>query len=81
MGEQALVQLADELGDAVPPGVVAKPVAGRTDLAAAGPEQHAAVEIWPALDWAFKLHRQGCRPGKGDTYEPLQIRTSVLARV
>ena len=49
MGQQALVQLTGEHRDAVHPGVVAKPVAGQTDLAAAAGHQHLLIEIGPLL--------------------------------
>jgi hypothetical protein len=60
--DQALVQLAGEQRDAVDAGVVAKPVAGHADLAAAGLEQHALVEVGPLLNWTLKLRDQGRRP-------------------
>jgi hypothetical protein len=49
MGQQALVQLAGEHRDAVHSGVVAKPVAGKADLAAAAGHQHLLIEIGPLL--------------------------------
>ena len=45
MGDQALVQLAGEQGDAVRAGVVAEEVVGHADLKAAGLEQDTFVEI------------------------------------
>ena len=53
IGEHVLVQLKGEQGDPVNGGVVAKPVAGHADLAAAGLEQDGFVEIGPLLDGGF----------------------------
>ena len=50
MGDQTLVQLAGEHWDAVHTGVVPKPVAGHADLAAAGLEQGALIEVGPLFD-------------------------------
>jgi hypothetical protein len=49
MGQQALVQLAGEQGNAVHPSVVAEEVAGKADLAAAAGHQHLLIEIRPLL--------------------------------
>jgi hypothetical protein len=49
MGQQALLQLAGEHRDAVRPGVVAKPMTGHADLAAAARHQHLLIEIGPVL--------------------------------
>jgi hypothetical protein len=49
MGQQALVQLAGEQGNAVHPGVVAEEVAGEANLAAAACHQHLLIEIGPLL--------------------------------
>jgi hypothetical protein len=81
MGEQALVQLASEHRDAVHSRVVPKPVAGHADLAAAGFEQGALIEVGPLLDRGPKPRGQGRRPGERDAHEPPQMRTPVLARV
>ena len=50
IGEHVLVQLKGEQGDPVNGGVVAKPVAGHADLAAADLGQHAFIGIGPRLD-------------------------------
>jgi len=81
MGDQALVQLTGQHGDAVHPGVVPKPVAGHADLAAAGLEQHIAVEVGPLLNREIKPGGQSRGPGQRDTHEPLQMRTPVLAQL
>jgi hypothetical protein len=47
MGQQALVKLACQHRDAVHPGVVAKPMTGEADLAAAADRQHVLIEIGP----------------------------------
>ena len=49
LADQALVQLAGELRDAGHPRLVPEPVAGHADLAAATGDQHAVIEIGPAL--------------------------------
>jgi len=57
LADQALMQLAAEQGDAARAGVMAKPVAGHADLAAAaGPEQ-IRWQIGPAL--AVSAHQHG----------------------
>ncbi len=53
LGQQSLVQLAGEQRDAVHPGVVAKPVTGHADLAAATGAQQGLIEIGPGLDGRF----------------------------
>jgi len=63
MGDQALVKLAGEQWDAVHPGVVAKPVAGHADLAAAGFQQGALIEVRPLLDRSFEPGIQCCGSG------------------
>jgi hypothetical protein len=50
VGDQPLVQLAGEHRDAVHARVVPEPVTGHADLAAAGLEQGAFIEIGPVLD-------------------------------
>jgi antitoxin (DNA-binding transcriptional repressor) of toxin-antitoxin stability system len=79
MGDQALVQLAGEHGDAVHPGVVPEPVAGHADLAAAGLEKGALIEVRPLLHGDIQPGIQCCRSGERDTHENLQMRTPVLA--
>jgi hypothetical protein len=44
----------DKDWDAVHPGVVAEPVTGHAELAAAGLEQGALIEVGPLLNWSFK---------------------------
>ena len=51
MGQQALVQLAGEQGNAVHPGVVAEEVAGHADPAAASGDQYVLIEVGPLVDW------------------------------
>ena len=80
MGDQAMVQLAGEQRDAVHSDVMAKPVTGHTDHAAAGLEQH-LIEAGPILDRGFKPRRQGRWPGEKGTHDSLPLRTHVLARV
>ena len=81
VGDQALVQLTGEHRDAVHPGVMPEPMAGHADLAAAGFQQHLAVEIGPLLNGEIEPGSYGCGPGQGNTHKPLQMRTSVLARL
>ena len=64
MGDQPLVQLAGEHRDAVHPGVVSEPVAGHADLAAAGLEQGALIEVGPLLDGGVEAGIQRCRAGE-----------------
>jgi hypothetical protein len=47
------MQLAGEHRDAVDPSVMAEPVAGHADLAAAGLEQHVLIEVMPLLNRGF----------------------------
>ncbi len=63
MGQQALVQLAGEHRGAVHPSVVAKPVAGQADLAAAGGHQYLLIEVGPLLEAAIVCGRDVRRPG------------------
>jgi hypothetical protein len=49
MGQQSLVQLAGEQGDAAHPRVVPEEVAGEADLAAAAGHQYLLIEIGPLL--------------------------------
>jgi hypothetical protein len=71
VGDQPLVQLAGKHRNAVRHGVVPEPVAGHADLAAAGPEQHALIEIRPLLDSDFKPGRQSRWPRERGAHEPL----------
>ena len=73
------MQMASEQRDALGPRVVPEEVAGHADLAAAGPEKGALIEIGPLLDGGFKPGGQGRGPREGDTHEPIQKRTRVLA--
>jgi hypothetical protein len=63
MGQQALVELTGKQRDAVHPGVMAEPVAGEADLAAAAGHQHLLIEIGPVLVAAIVCGRAGRRPG------------------
>jgi hypothetical protein len=58
LGNQALVQLAGEQGDALGPGVVPEPVAGHADLAAAAGAQHVLIEIGPGLAVTLRHRRR-----------------------
>jgi hypothetical protein len=82
LSHQSLVQLAGEQRDAVRAGVVAKPVTGHADLAAAAGAQHGLIEIGPGLDGRLNgpgILRNG--PAQTKTYAPGPVRTHVLARV
>jgi len=71
-------ELAGNQGDAVHSRVVAKPVAGHADLAAAGLEQHCLIEVGPLLDG---LDAGGLNPQKrGRRHDDPCMRTPVLAR-
>jgi hypothetical protein len=61
MGNQALVELAGEQGDAVRSGVMAEEVAGEAHLPAATGHQNAQIQPRPLLD--------GLRPGGLETGE------------
>ena len=50
MGDQALVQLAGEQGNAVHSSVVAEPMAGHADLAATAGFQDLLIEVGPSVD-------------------------------
>ncbi len=65
MGDQALVQLTDEHGDAAHPGVVPEPVAAHADLSAAAPEQHGLIKERPLLNRNIQADRRQRRPGTG----------------
>jgi hypothetical protein len=67
LADQALMQLAAEQGDAARAGVMAEPVAGHADLAAAaGPEQ-IRWQVGPALAVSAHWHQRG----------PLRVRLSL----
>jgi len=55
-------------------------MAGHADLAAAGFHQGALIEIGPLFNRGFEPSGQDRGPGQGETHEPLQMRTPVLAR-
>lgn len=57
VGDQALVQLTGEHGDAVRASVVAKPVTGEADLAAAGGTQHLLIEKRPLFCCGWDCRR------------------------
>jgi hypothetical protein len=50
MGDQALMQVAGEQGDAVGAWVVAEEMAGHADLAAAAVSEHLLIQPGPLLD-------------------------------
>ena len=50
MGNQALVQVAGEQGDAVEAWVVAAEMASHADLAAAAFSQHLLIQLGPVFD-------------------------------
>ena len=50
LGDQPLVELAGEQGDAVGARMMAKPMAGEADLSTAAGTQHALVEVRPVLN-------------------------------
>jgi len=70
LADQALMQLAGERRDAAHPGVMTKPMAGHTDLAAAAGAQHRIVQIGPRLN-GLQANRQTI----------LQASTHVLAQI
>lgn len=63
MGDQALVELAGEQGDAVGSGVMAEEVAGEADLPAATGHQNGLIQPGPVLDG---LKAGGLEPGEGN---------------
>ena len=73
MGQQTLVQLAGEQGDAIHPGVVAEEGAGEADLVAAAGLQHHLIEVGPLLGAALGRQR------KLDSHDNVSRRTPVLA--
>ena len=62
VGDQALMQLAGEQRDAADAGLVAEPVAGHADLAAAACSQHPLIEVGPAV--AARADAGIRRPGR-----------------
>lgn len=69
VGDQFLVQLTGENRDAVHPGVVPEPVACHADLAAAGFQQGALIEIRSLFDRGFESGGQGHWPRERDTHD------------
>ena len=65
MGDQALMQVAGEQGDAVGAWVVAEEMAGHADLAAAAGAQHGLIQLGPLLDL---LVAGGLQTGEGDRH-------------
>ena len=63
MGDQALVQMAGEQGDAVRARVMPEEVAGHAELAASAGAEHVLIEPGPLLD---RLVAGGLQPGDGD---------------
>ena len=80
MGDQALVQLAGEYRDAVHSRVVPEPVAGHADLATAGLEQGALIEIGPLVYGDIQPCAERCRAGERVSHDSESGRTPVLAR-
>ena len=82
LGDEALMELAGEQGDAVHPGVMAEPVAGHADLAAAGRQQNLLVQVGPLLDRQASIPFGQCRGAAQMHAHGLSpMRTHVLARV
>ena len=65
VGDQALVQVAGEQGDAVGAGVVPEEVAGHADLTAPAGAEHLLIEPGPVLD---RLIAGGLQTGEGDRH-------------
>ena len=63
MGNQALVQVAGEQGDALGPWVMPEKMAGHADLAGAVLEQHSLIEVRPLLHREIEPGELGHRPG------------------
>jgi len=77
MGDQALMQVAGEQGDAVGSGVVPKEMAGHADLAATAGAEHVLIKPGPVLD---RINAGGLQTGEGDRHRGDSYRhTSVLA--
>ena len=68
VGDQALVEVTGEHRDAVHARVVSEPVTGHADLAAAGLEQGALIEVGPVFDQGFESGGHGRWPGERDTH-------------
>jgi hypothetical protein len=69
LGNQSLVQLAGEQGNALRSGVMPEPMAGHADLAAATGAQHVFIEVRPRLAVACSLYRCGHRASRSRTGE------------
>ena len=85
MGQQTLMQLAGEQGDAVHPGVMAKPVAGEADLAAAAGQQHLLIEVGPLLVAAIVRRWAGGQPcasgaGWGSSHDNTSTENTCTSR-
>ena len=77
MGNQPLMQVAGEQGDAVGARVVSEEMAGHADLAAAAVSEHLLIQPGPLLDLLVAV---GLQTGKGDRHHGDYCgRTSVLA--
>jgi hypothetical protein len=63
MGDQALVQVAGEQGDALGPWLMPEEVAGHADLAAPAGAKHVLIEPGPVLD---RINAGGLQTGEGD---------------
>lgn len=59
LADQALMQLAAEQGDAARAGVMAEPVAGHADLAAATRPEKFGWQVGPALAVSAHRHQHG----------------------
>jgi len=79
-GDQPLVQLAGQHGDAVHTGVMPEPVAGHAHLAAAGLEQHVPLQVRPVF-WRVKRTRRRSNATNRDPHHQASMRTPVLARI
>jgi hypothetical protein len=62
MGDQPLVQVADEQWEAVGAGVMLEEMAGHAGLAAATGAEHVLIEPGPVLD---RIHAGGLQMGEG----------------
>ena len=76
MGQQALVQLAGQQRNAGHTGVVAEPMTGEADLAAATGHQDLLIEIGPLLDGVLT---GSLRPGaRGERHRKLVVQSYQL---
>ena len=80
VGDQALVQLAGEQGDAVHARLVLEPVASHADLVAPCLHQHLLVEERPLLSREIDPIGWPYRAGTMKRHQRLHRSTSVLAR-